>query len=954
MSSEPPSFVSGTGMMAEAIRRFDWAGSPLGPIHSWPDTLKTTVALVLASHFPQAIIWGEERITLYNDAFIPILGGKPAPLGRPFHEIWCEAWEQLSPIVASAFAGDAVFIEDFPLVLSRGQTPQQAFFTFCYSPIRDEQGRVCGMLDTVVETTSTAIASRRLAFLHELGDAIAGATRAEEIMAITTRMTAQHLGLSNCAYADMDEDEDGFTIRGDWHAPGSPSIVGHYSLADFGKLAVQELSAARPLIINDNSIELTPEEAKTFQDIGIAATICMPLVKGGKLVALMAVHDRAPHHWSDYERALIAEVTERSWAHIERVRADAALKENEQRLRLAMEAAQIGTWDWDLVGLRGSWSERTAEIMGFPPGQEITPEQRYQSIHPDDRDWVGGEIAKSIQTGSDFVTEYRVVRPDGGVRWVASRGTVEIQNGRAVRTTGTVRDVTARREAQERLKQLNASLEQQVAERTAERDGMWRLSHDLFLVIGKRWQIRAANPAVEVLLGYQQASVIGLRFDRFVHPDDLRAAASSIRAAATRPVGDFTARLRAQDGEWRCFSWSAAPSEGEAYVIGRDITDEVRRKEELELAQEALRQSQKLEALGQLTGGVAHDFNNLLTPIVGSLDLLSRAPDASERQRRLIGAALESAERARVLVQRLLAFARRQPLQAGPVDIKALVTGVAELIASTSGPQIALKLDIPPGLPLAEADANQLELALLNLAVNSRDAMPDGGALSIRARADEVGARHRSKLPPGRYIRLTVADTGRGMDELTLARAIEPFFSTKGVGKGTGLGLSMVHGLVSQLKGTMLIESRPDFGTSVDLYLPVSEREMSADAPERPADGASTATGSILLVDDDPAVRAATRELLADMGYRVEEAASAPEACDKLEARSYDAVLSDHLMPGVTGADLARTIRARWPALPVLIVSGFAELDSVSPDLPRLAKPFRREDLARELAALGV
>jgi PAS domain S-box-containing protein len=792
-------------------------------------------------------------------------------------------------------------------------------------------------------------------FLDELGRETAKSADADDIMAITTRMTAQHLGLSNCAYADMDADEDGFTIRGNWHAPGSPSIVGHYSLADFGTLAVQELSAGRPLIINDNLAEIAPEEAKTFQDIGISATVCMPLVKDGRLVALMAIHDKEPHVWSDYELTVIREVTERSWAHIERVRSEAILKEREERLRLAVEAAQIGTWDWDMRAMRGSWSDRTSEIMGVEPGREVTVQQRYEVVHPDDRDWVGAEVGRALQARQDFVCEYRIVRPDGEIRWISSRGTNQYdERGLPVRTIGTIRDVTQRRRAQEQLEDLNRTLEQKIAERTAERDRMWRLSRDLLLVIGKRWDIRAVNPAVLTLLGYTPSSVIGERFDRFVHPDDLRAVLGSIRAARSEPVGDFRARLRTQDGGWKVFSWTAAPAEGEAYVTGRDITAEVERIRDLEVAQEALRQSQKLEALGQLTGGVAHDFNNLLTPIVGSLDLLSRAPELGDRQRRLINAALESSERARVLVQRLLAFARRQPLRLGPVDVAGLIEGMADLIASTSGPQIEVQLDLAPGLPLAEADANQLELALLNLAVNARDAMPDGGTLSIGARAENVGHDHKSGLKPAAYLRLTVADTGCGMDAETLARAIEPFFSTKGLGKGTGLGLSMVHGLASQLNGAMLIDSRPGIGTSVDLYLPVS---VAAELPSDSLIGQGNmveATGSILLVDDDAAARAATREMLAEMGYRIEEATSGKEACEKLEEGRYDAVLSDHLMPGMTGSDLAMAIRERWPQQAVLIVSGYAELDTISPDLPRLAKPFRRMDLERELAALGV
>jgi PAS domain S-box-containing protein len=828
-------------------------------------------------------------------------------------------------------------------------------------PWREEE---LHLIDDVAQRTRTAVARReaeeavrkneaRLRFLDALGTATATATDADTVLAITTRMMGEHLHLSDCAYADMDADEDMFNIRGDWHAAHAQSIVGRYSLATFGSLAVSNLRAGKPLIVNDNIKELGEDGAQAFLDIGIRATICMPFLKEGRLTALMAIHDSRPRNWSQEELGLLKEITERSWAHIERVRSEAALRESESRLRLAIEGARIGTWDWDLKTLRGRWSERTAEIMGVESAEDVTPEQRYRSIHPDDREWVGREIARSINEGSEFSTEYRVVRPDGEIRWVSSRGVVQKdEDGRAIRTTGTVRDVTERRRAQEELRALNETLEQQVADRTAERDRMWRLSEDLFLVVGKRWDIRAVNPALATLLGYAPEEVLGRRFRSFAHPDDMAAITHGLRAAARGPLRDFVARLRARDGSWRRFSWSAAPGDGEAYVVGRDITEESERREALEHAQEALRQAQKMESLGQLTGGVAHDFNNLLTPIIGSLDLLRRSQAAGEREQRLIGAALESAERARTLVQRLLAFARRQPLQPGPVDIAALVEGMSDLIASTSGPQIRLAVDIASDLPPALADANQLELAILNLSVNARDAMPQGGRLSLTARPEAVREGHRSGLPAGSYVQLSVSDTGTGMDAETMARAIEPFFSTKGIGKGTGLGLSMVHGLASQLGGAMLLSSRVGLGTTVDLLLRVATTHPAADA-ERAAPRIELATGSVLLVDDEPAVRAATGELLRDLGYRVTEVTSASEALDHLREHAVDFLVTDHLMPGMSGTDLARAVRERHPRVRILVVSGYAELEAISPDLPRLAKPFRQEELATRLLELA-
>lgn len=369
-------------------------------------------------------------------------------------------------------------------------------------------------------------------------------------------------------------------------------------------------------------------------------------------------------------------------------------------------------------------------------------------------------------------------------------------------------------------------------------------------------------------------------------------------------------------------------------------------------AESALRQSQKMEAMGQLTGGVAHDFNNLLTPIIGSLDLILRKRGDDPMLHRLLDGAMRSAERASTLVQRLLAFARRQPLQPAPVDMIALVEGMVPLLASTLGPKIALSVTKPDALPPAHADANQLEMALLNLAVNARDAMPEGGALEVRLGIGTAGEAPQP-LPEGRYVRLAVRDTGLGMDAATLARAIEPFFSTKGVGRGTGLGLSMVHGLASQLGGTLGLASRPGEGTVVELWLPVSA-ELPATV-EAPRHDPHIGNGLVLLVDDEDMVRGTAAEMLRTLGYQVQLADSAETALRLLDAGLVpDLLVTDHLMPGMTGTDLARAVRSRLGDVPTLIVSGYAEVEGLSRDFAYLPKPFRQADLARALTLLGV
>jgi nitrogen-specific signal transduction histidine kinase/CheY-like chemotaxis protein len=392
-------------------------------------------------------------------------------------------------------------------------------------------------------------------------------------------------------------------------------------------------------------------------------------------------------------------------------------------------------------------------------------------------------------------------------------------------------------------------------------------------------------------------------------------------------------------------------AEANLRLLNDTLEERVReRTGELERAHEQLRQSQKVEAIGQLTGGIAHDFNNLLTPILGGLDILQRRGVGDARGQRLIDGALQSAERARTLVQRLLAFARRQPLQPSPVDLGAIVHDMSDLVGSTLGPRIRIVLDVTPDLPPAMADPNQLEMALLNLAVNARDAMPDGGTLTIGARTTMLAPGN--KLAPGRYVLLSVSDTGVGMDAETLSRAVEPFYSTKGIGKGTGLGLSMIHGLAGQLGGWLDLASTPGVGTRIEMWLP------AADGPAAPvveiAQGTDEGRGAgmVLLVDDEDLIRAATSQMLADIGFTVLEVTSAKEALHHLSDPRLTLVVTDHLMPGMTGTELARQIQAVWPDLPILIISGYAELEDVAPDLPRLMKPFRESELAAALAAL--
>ena len=713
-------WLDGGGLMAERIRNHDWAATPLGPLENWPDALKTTLALCLASRFPQAVLWGPALITLHNDAFTPILGQKPLALGKPFSEVWQEAWADISMMADRALAGEAVYIQDFPLTIERNGSPERAYFTFCYSPIRDHDGSVLGMLDTVTETTASVVANQRLKFLDDLGRAVSDATDPDQILAITTRKLVDHLHLSSCAYAVMAPDEDAFTICGDAVAPGSPRLLGQYHLQDFGRLAVSRLRSGQALVINDNLRELAADEAATFQAIGITATVCMPLVKSGKLTALMAIHDRVPRVWTDEEQALIGEVTERSWAHIQRVQANAEVRE-------AMAA----------------------------------------------------------------------------------------------------------------LEALNAHLEHRVEERTTQ----------------------------------------------LLHTEAV------------------------------------------------------------------LRQTQKLEAIGQLTGGVAHDFNNLLTIIRSSLHFLQR-PDLDDKRRaRYLKTMADSVDRGAKLTGQLLAFARRQALSPQVFEAGPRLEAMADMLDTATGARVQVELELPQAPCHIRADLSQLETAVINLMLNGRDAMAGEGTLRLRLQADQ-------HMPgqPGVFAAISVTDSGVGIAPELLERIFDPFFTTKAPGEGTGLGLSQVFGFAKQSGGDVKVNSTQGQGTRFTLYLPQETAPAAAPASHTDDTAHAQHVGvrrRILVVEDNPDVGSFTAQILQDHGYRISWASSAEEALAQLNDPNghFDAVFSDVVMPGMGGLALARQLRRQRPQLPVILTSGYSKAIAGGghQGFAFLAKPYSAEQVCQML-----
>lgn len=1070
-------FLISRGELGRRIAEYDWSPTGLGPIEQWPPHLRHTIGLMLQSEVPMVLLWGEDGIMIYNDAYSRFAGMRDSRLlGSKVREGWHEVADFNDNVMKVCLAGGTLKYRDHALILDRQGQPESARMDLDYSPIVDDAGKPAGVLAIVVETTAayhvraTLEANEaRLRFLDSLGRATAASRDADDVLNTITRMTAQHIGVTNCAYADMDSDQDGFTIRGNWHAPGSASIVGHYKLADFGALAVQELGAGRPLIVNDISRELPAEEAKTFRDIGIDATICMPLIKGGRLIALMAVHDKGPRIWSDNDLALIGEVTERSWAHVERVGAEQVLIEREEQLRRSQEAGGVGLFVTDVATNRVTGTPEFCRIFGIEFRENIAAEDVERLVVPEDIA-VGSDLERRRNGTATLDVEYRIRRGDTGEeRIIARKADYERDaSGKPIRLVGVVQDITERQRIQQALEKSEASFsalaqkmpiqvwrsradgffewfnsqihaysglpdgalngegwvrivhpedrlaafqlwrhalatgetfetefrlrsdagdfrwflaravplrdqrqhitswvgtntdihDQKMSQAASVRDRnrLWSMTQDILLVCDHEGRVTAINPSVTTVLGWREDQLIGRLLTDFVHEDDwARTAAEFPRLMTGITSVAFENRYRTADGDYRLLDWTAVPDGNRIHGVGRDITDQ-------RAMEDALRQSQKMEAVGQLTGGIAHDFNNLLQGIIGSLDIMERrlAQGRTQELGRWFDGAKSSAQRAAALTHRLLAFSRRQPLDPRPVQANPLIASMEDLLRRTLGETVTLDLRLHPALWLTRCDPNQLENAILNLAINARDAMPDGGTLTIET--DNVtldgsaAIRHRD-LPPGDYIAIRVADTGTGMDRDTVERAFEPFFTTKPIGQGTGLGLSMIYGFARQSQGHTQIESTPGSGTAIRLLLPrIADQAQDTLPPDELTELKRTRNSEVVLVVEDEAiVRLLIVDILEELGYATIEAADGTAGVEILgKPDRIDLLITDIGLPGINGRQVADTGRTLRPDLKILFMTGYAENAALAEGflqdgMELITKPFTVDALAAKI-----
>jgi PAS domain S-box-containing protein len=620
------------------------------------------------------------------------------------------------------------------------------------------------------------------------------------------------------------------------------------------------------------------------------------------------------------------------------------------RYRLLVDAiTDYAIYMLDAQGRVTSWNPGAQRFKGYEP-QEIIG-QHFSRFYTDE-DRAAGLPARALQEATDkgrFENEGWRVRRDGTRFWAhVVIDPIRTASGEILGFAKITRDLTERRAAEEALRLSEQQFRLLVQ----------GVTDYAIYMLDSAGRVTNWNAGAQRIKGYLPAEIIGEHFSRF-YTEEERA----------KGVPDLALRTAEREGRFETESWRVRkdgtrfwahvvidPIRGDnGEVIGfakitRDITERRDAQHALDQAREALFQSQKLDAIGQLTGGIAHDFNNLLMVVLASLDLVRKRLPHDPKITPLIDNAVQGAERGAALTQRMLAFARKQELSMEAVDLPALVRGMTGLLQRSLGPAVQIETRFPLGLPPLHTDPAQLETVLLNLTVNARDAMPNGGTIRIEARSETISPGSDSTLPPGPYVRLSVADTGEGMTEQTLARAAEPFYTTKGVGKGTGLGLSMVHGLAEQSGGRMELRSCVGAGTVVDLWLPQARVDNELRVFSGTAEPEPLGIGVplvVLAVDDDALVLINTVAMLEDLGHRVFPATSAKDALATLRREAIDLVITDYAMPQTTGLQLAEAIRTHHANLPVLLATGYAELPAhVDLALPRLSKPFLQRDLA--------
>ncbi|MDC0710039.1 PAS domain-containing protein [Stigmatella sp. ncwal1] len=1002
-------FFSGGGQTGALMGALDWSRTRLGPLSGWPQRLTAVVETLLHSPVAMVLLWGPDHVMLYNDGYAALCADQhPGALGMPVAECWPEHWDFYRELTEAVFRGEKRTVHGQPLRGPRNGGSEEACFDLSFSPVRDDQGRISGALCIAIETGGQGAALKRQqateAALREANERLQLALNAGAVMgtwvwnvpedrftaderfartfSIDSNVAAQGVPLRTILESIHPEDraqiqlligrtlETGGPYRAEYRVvqfDGSYRWLeanGRCELGEDGKplrfpgVLLNIDKRKRAELRQSALVELGDglKESRDKKDI----TATAEGILGRTLAVLSTGLRRDPvdlyreETWWPEEASFIRDVADRTWAAVERADAEKRLRESEGKLRSAAEFDPRIPWTADPRGRVTSCGARLMEFSGLQE-VEVLDDAWKRFPHPEDREAMVAAWARSVETGASYEVEVRIRTPAKGLRWTRLRALPQRDaEGRILQWYGTMEDMHERRSAEEALRQLNETLEQRVEERTRARDLVWRVSQDLLVLCGLDGRYRSVNPAWREALGHGEAALIGERFEQLIHPEEVPSMTRELgRLREGQVIRDFDLRMRAQDGTYRWYSWTCVPEGDGFYGAGRDMT--ARRALE-----DQLRQAQKMEAVGQLTGGIAHDFNNLLTGIIGSLSLLQRRLTLGQTDQlgRYISVATNSAQRAAALTHRLLAFSRRQSLDLKPVDMNQLVASMEDLLHRTMGESITIKADLRAGVWPAFTDANQLENAFLNLCINARDAMAEGGTLTVETsntHLDEDYVRQYEALKPGDYVVLSVSDTGTGIPPEVMDKVFDPFFTTKPVGQGTGLGLSMIYGFVKQSEGHVRLDSEVGKGTAVKLFLPRyrgGREEVDGSGRLQAPRGEGE---KVLVVEDDAAVRMLVVEVLGELGYTALEAVDAQTAIPLLESdRQLDLMISDVGLPGMNGRQLATIARQHRPVLKVLFITGYAEKaairgDFLEPGMEMIAKPFDIDMLAARI-----
>jgi PAS domain S-box-containing protein len=909
----PPAFLDLPGELGRLIAGFDWRRTSVGPVESWPAFLRSTVSTMLRSPVPIVTLWNEDGVMIYNDAYSGFAAARhPALLGSKVREGWPEVAAFNDHVMKTVLGGGTLSYREQELVLFRSGKAETVWLDLDYSPVLDDGNRPAGVIAIVIEATEKVLGRQRLYAERE---------RFSQMFEQSPSFMSLKYGpdhrteIVNPAYRRLIGGRDliGKPVR---EAFTDLAGQGFAELLDQAYATGEtQYAFSAPLVLQ--RAPGAPAERR-FLDVAY-----QPIRnENGQIVGIFAQGN---------------DVTDR-------VLAERRARETESNFQAVTQIMPNHVWTAQPDGTVEWVNKRAIDFFGTPD-LRTGGDDWLRTIHPDDRATAGRAYETALRTGEPYETEFRARRHDGVYRWFLARAIpVRDADNRIARWIGTNTDIHEQKLAE--------------AASTRDRDRLWRLSQELLVVCDFEGLITAVNPAVTPILGWEEDAFAGHNILAFIHPGDLeRSRAQLARLTEGQTMHAFENRFLAKDGSYRVIEWAGVPEGGRIHSIGRDMTEQ-------RAVEEALRQSQKMEAVGQLTGGIAHDFNNFLQGITGSLELMQKriAQGRLTELCRLISSAMGAANRASALTHRLLAYSRRQPLDPKPVSANPLIVAMEDLLRRTLGERIDLELRLHPDPWQTLCDPHQLENALLNLAINARDAMPDGGKLIIEASNCELGETSpgRSRdLRAGAYVCITVTDTGIGMSAETIGKAFEPFFTTKPLGQGTGLGLSMVYGFVRQSEGYTKIYSKVGQGTSVKLFLPRCEQTHVPSDPEAAVPVALPEGDgeTVLIIEDEPIVRSLIAEVVADLGYVPLEATDGPSGLDVLHSRQrIDLLITDVGLPGLNGRQVADAGRLARPGLKVIFMTGYAENVSsaqgfLEPGMAMVTKPFGMDVLAAKIRA---